>query len=314
MLNILFILLKIVGIILLLFLLMIIVILTVPVRYSFEMEKKETAPFCGQCRVTWLMSILYLKVSYIDKVLDYRIRVFGLQIAGNQDDFVKKKEEKRKRKEEKEKKKAEQQTENADVNQPESENNIETDNRLPAKEDTGEITELNLEQEMESEKAGSSDGKSTAAKEEEGQKEKPSREKIPLKKRVENIKNKVVALKENSAHLKELMESWHISQLLQLAKKTIGSLLRHVLPRKLKGWIRFGFDDPANTGMVSGVAAVFYPAYQKTFVLQPDFQEKCFEGNCRGRGRIRLGYLLYIGITLLLDKNIRRLIKQIIQS
>ncbi|MFR3345941.1 MAG: hypothetical protein ACLTS6_19510 [Anaerobutyricum sp.] len=49
-------------------------------------------------RVTWLCWLFYFKASYIEKVFDYRIRILGYQIAGNQQEFLEKQKEKDRKK------------------------------------------------------------------------------------------------------------------------------------------------------------------------------------------------------------------------
>ena len=48
-------------------------------------------------RVTWLFWLFYFKTSYIEKVFDYRIRILGYQIAGNQQNFLKNRKNGKKR-------------------------------------------------------------------------------------------------------------------------------------------------------------------------------------------------------------------------
>ena len=82
---------KIIGIILALVLGLLVLVLAAPVRYSFRFHTDENAPPGGQVKVTWLLHILYVRASYIDKMLDYRVRIFGYQIMGNQKEFLEKK-------------------------------------------------------------------------------------------------------------------------------------------------------------------------------------------------------------------------------
>ena len=92
MLYVLLILLKIIGILLALAIGLIILILAMPIRYSFRFNIDEDTFPGGQVKVTWLLAILYIKASYIDKVFDYRVRIFGYQILGNQKEFLEKKQ------------------------------------------------------------------------------------------------------------------------------------------------------------------------------------------------------------------------------
>ena len=93
MLYVLLLLLKILGILLLLFIGLVLLVLLTPIQYSFELEKEEQREPKFMVRVTWLFWLFYFKTSYIEKVFDYRIRILGYQIAGNQPEFLEKQKE-----------------------------------------------------------------------------------------------------------------------------------------------------------------------------------------------------------------------------
>ena len=96
MLYVLLLLLKILGILLLLLIGLVLLVLLTPIRYSFELEKEEQKEPKFMVRVTWLFWLFYFKTSYIEKVFDYRIRILGYQIAGNQPEFLEKQKERQK--------------------------------------------------------------------------------------------------------------------------------------------------------------------------------------------------------------------------
>ena len=98
MLYVLLVLLKIIGILLALAVGLIVLVLAAPIRYSFRFRMDEDTPPGGQIKVTWLFCIFYLKASYIDKMFDYRVRIFGHQIFGNQEEFLERKRKKKERK------------------------------------------------------------------------------------------------------------------------------------------------------------------------------------------------------------------------
>uniref|UniRef100_UPI0032615EEC DUF2953 domain-containing protein n=1 Tax=Clostridium sp. NkU-1 TaxID=1095009 RepID=UPI0032615EEC len=85
-------------------------------------------------------------------------------------------------------------------------------------------------------------------------------------------------------------------------------LIRHILPRRGKGNITFGFEDPYLTGQVLTYASVIYPLCHKHLNLYPVFDRK-FTAEGRFRGRIRTGTVLFIGSRMLLNQNFRRLLK-----
>lgn len=324
MLHLLLILLKIIGIILALMLCLIFLILVIPIRYSFQMEKKEMESFQGRIRVTWFFALLYVKVSYIESVFDYRVRIAGYQILGNQESFLKRKEEKQKRKQEKQEKKDEKQR-LKDEKQKEKQNQKEelTVQALPKSAEKSDSDDDIITTKYEAERSDAQKKENTEKtalknspekKSSEGKqgKEKPEKKKnffAKIKKTVHSAGEKISSLKENVNSFKDLYVEYHGGELLLLAKESIIKLVRHILPRRLKGSLRFGFDDPAATGILTGAAAIFYPKYQKHFQLEPDFQESCVEADCEGGGRIRPGFFLILVIRLALKPDVRKCIK-----
>ncbi len=91
----------------------------------------------------------------------------------------------------------------------------------------------------------------------------------------------------------------------------IKKILKHILPYKVKGFVRFGLDDPCNTGYLLGVLSLVYPIYANKIQIIPDFQEEVLEGQVDAKGRIRAFTLLIIGIKLILDDNFKKLLKNV---
>ena len=98
---------------------------------------------------------------------------------------------------------------------------------------------------------------------------------------------------------------------LRLLWKQVKKLFRHILPRKLNGRVRFGFDDPATTGQILTYVSPFYGLYAKTLKLEPVFDEKVTEGELHVKGHIRVATLLWIVIRVFLNKNFRLLLKKV---
>ena len=123
---------------------------------------------------------------------------------------------------------------------------------------------------------------------------------------------KLTQLLDKVKEVKSTYDEYHGEALIRKAFTLLGKVLKHVRPRRLTGYLKFGMDDPAVTGYITGALAVFYPVYRSNFTVEPVFYEKCLSVNCRGSGRIRPIYFIYLGIWLILDKNVRRLIKLVI--
>ncbi len=93
-------------------------------------------------------------------------------------------------------------------------------------------------------------------------------------------------------------------------KTQLFALLKHILPRKLRGYVRLGFDDPATTGQVLTYISPFYGLYGKHFQVIPVFEEKILEGEADMKGRIRVFTLVVIAVKVVMDKNFRMLLKR----
>ncbi len=95
----------------------------------------------------------------------------------------------------------------------------------------------------------------------------------------------------------------------QYGFRSIKGLLRHVRPRKVRAYIEFGTGDPCSTGQILGVAAAFMGIYKNSVQIIPDFEEEVLKGNFYCRGRVQTIILLIIGVKLILNRDIKNLIK-----
>lgn len=127
---------------------------------------------------------------------------------------------------------------------------------------------------------------------------KPAEVADKVKVRIDNAKKKIDRLK----------KFWNMSCTVKTRaylKKYIISLFRHIGPRRIKGHVHYGFDEPYKTGQVTGYLSLMPFVYQKGFSLEPDFYNKVIEGNIMIKGRIRLGYILRIALNINIWKTIR---------
>jgi len=82
----------------------------------------------------------------------------------------------------------------------------------------------------------------------------------------------------------------------------VKKIIVHVLPRKISGYFKFGFEDPSVTGQVLEILAVFYPLYKDDFKIIPMFYDEIIEVDISFKGRLRILYAAYIGLLLWLNK------------
>lgn len=95
----------------------------------------------------------------------------------------------------------------------------------------------------------------------------------------------------------------------KIVKAEIGSLAGHLRPRRIKGFVRFGFEDPYRTGQVLAVLGILYPFYGENVEIYPDFEKKILEGDLYIKGHIRMVNLVVLLWHLFFNRYIRKTYK-----
>lgn len=259
MLHILFLILKIIGIILLVILGIALIfvgtVLFVPVRYRLKAETTNGLKGLRlEAKATWLFHLISAYAVYRNEELEWQARIAWKKLN------VEEKEPVRKEK----------------VQGIKSENN--------SKDDSKKQTVQELPKEA-----------------------KPKREKKPKEKVnwLEKIKCTIQKFCDKMKKIKEFItDEVHLQALLCL-KNELVMFLRKIKPDKLKGYLRFGLDDPYNTGRVLAVLSILYPFYGENIEIYPEFEKEILEGDIWMKGRIHLIHLVTIVCRLYFDKNIK---------
>ncbi len=124
--------------------------------------------------------------------------------------------------------------------------------------------------------------------------------------RIENIEKKTDAFIEKKDLAEKLLASDYIQKTIEFSKRMLHSIVSHILPRKLKGYILFGLGDPAMTGKILGYSSMLYPLYGDKLEVIPDFTKSVIEGELKMKGHIQLGIFVMWIMKGLLDKNVRK--------
>jgi len=114
----------------------------------------------------------------------------------------------------------------------------------------------------------------------------------------QKIDSKIGKLKKNIDKFKRFWNLKCTVKTRKYLKKYLIGLIKHIGPRKVKGYIRYGFGDPCKTGQVTGYLSLLPFVYSKHFSLQPDFYEKIIDTEMLIKGRIRLGYIIRIVLNI----------------
>jgi hypothetical protein len=273
--------LKIIGIVILaiiaLALLIILMVLFIPVRYKGKVYFKEVPDIA--LSVTWFFKFLSLNITYKDG-LDIIGKVGWLfKVYSNHDDTD--------TKEETEEYKSEVEETLDTVNENKKED-ISVDNTNKA----NVITEENLEAE----------NKIKALDKQEKKQSKKKKSKSNKKKSTAKKESKLDKLINKAKDIHYLLTEEENKKTLLLMLEKIKNLLVHILPKRIVGFFKFGFDDPSTTGQVLEAVAIFYPLYRDDFKIVPMFYDEIIEVDISFKGRLRVFYALYIGLILWLNK------------
>ena len=133
--------------------------------------------------------------------------------------------------------------------------------------------------------------------------------------RIRNIFTKLVQafrkIKDLLAVYTKLRDSGTIARLLQVAGKHGMPIIKHILPRRIRGEVIFGTGDPCSTGEALGAIAAVYPFLPKELTLIPDFEEAVLEADVTFKGHITIAVILYHVIRLILNKDVKKMMKMI---
>ena len=276
--------LKIIGIVILaiiaLALLIILMVLFIPVRYKGKVYFKEVPDI--SLSVTWFFKFLSLNITYKDG-LDIIGKVGWLfKVYSNHDDDTDTNEEIEDYKSEV--------REIVDTVNENKEEDISVDNTNKANVISEKKEKLEAEKKI---KALDKQEKKQSKK----KKSKSNKKKSTAKK--ESKLDKLINKAKDIHYL--LTEEENKKTLLLMLEKT-KNLLVHILPKRIVGFFKFGFDDPSTTGQVLEAVAIFYPLYRDDFKIVPMFYDEIIEVDISFKGRLRVFYALYIGLILWLNK------------
>lgn len=163
-------------------------------------------------------------------------------------------------------------------------------------------------------------GKKAKRKKEKKQKSKKTKKKFNIFAKIEEIKEKIdakwTAFKEDFLSLNNKKEAVlkfinaegtadGIFYLLTQSK----ILVKMILPKKIKGWLRFGTGDVYTEGQYLTYLCFVYPLYAGKFDILPEWDEEVIEVDASFSGKIRMFAMLLIGLKLLFSKKVKALLR-----
>ena len=278
--------LKVIGIIILaliaLALLIVLMVLFIPVRYRGKIYFKKTPDI--DLSVTWFFKFLNISLKFKNE-LDISAKVaWVFTVFSNKEDS---KDEQKVKSDNKDtfEKETEEKSLSKKENSEEKSASLKGDNIKEHKTDTENIPPVKADELNKQEK------KHTKAVKKAKDKKKDKKNKSLPEKILEKAKDihYIITNDENKLIFMKMLEK-------------VKKIIVHVLPRKISGYFKFGFEDPSVTGQVLEILAVFYPLYKDDFKIIPMFYDEIIEVDISFKGRLRILYAAYIGLLLWLNK------------
>lgn len=299
MLQIFFLILKIIGIILAavlgLAILLLLLVLFVPVRYRAYGVKKE-----GECRaeakISWLLHLISVPVAFREGELSAKIKILGITLMDLTDSG------------------------SFEEAEPVPEPAERTEEQKTAQSGERQAQEHPVEKQAAPER--------TSQKKEELEEEEEEKNGIfsrflqflrmiwkffaGIPRKLKNLKctfrrfcGKIKRMARKYRAAKEFALDERTKAAVRLVLEQAKIFARQALPRKICGEVRFGTSDPALTGQILGIAGIFYPLFMDNVKVDPDFEQTILEGELFLKGRLRILSAVRIAWRLFRDKNVR---------
>lgn len=295
--------------------------LLAPLRYQVRGERSKEK-WSVQGSVSWLFHAVYIKGSFDGSSPKYECYLLGLplfRLKGWLDQKRSKKPGKKRKKDAGhpyhpmgENVPGKDKSASQDKPEPETKENqksiqkSEPKKNLPPKSESA--TGKNLQSTPES-----------AARVRESQPKKPhskgiwNRIKETIKK-VVNLPRKIYfTIKEDCGKIskwKSILQSEDVRWLKNMGINKTKAAIGHIRPRRVRGEVLFGFEDPSHTGELLGFLGILYPRLPRKLTLIPNFTEAVLEGWLEARGRLYGIFFLVQLLQVLFDGKTIKTVKK----
>lgn len=305
--NVLFIILKIIGILLLVILLLALLILFHPAYYKINAEIEEEVSIKGH--VWWLFHILRLEFEIEDSRQEVWLRIFGhkKELQPGAEDETAPEDEGDGQSAEHDDAKSAEQSQTA-----ESDSAKSTEQSQTAKYDGVRLVEQSPTEKCGVEAAGQTvrEDKSRKKKTQHRESDTENRRNKPGKEdKLSKWKSKYRNFTTFAKFLKKEISDERNRKAVSHIWQEFLYLLKHLKPKYMKGDISFSTGDPAATGEVTGALSLLPVIYRYDVQIYPDFlsEEMYVRGSLALKGHMALFHVIAIVIRGIKDKNIKRL-------
>ncbi len=130
-----------------------------------------------------------------------------------------------------------------------------------------------------------------------------------IKFKVDEICDKIKRARSEIRYYRNVYNSNEAKNAVYVIKKRLMRILKKVMPGRAHAEITFGFDSPDLTGKVFGIYTLFAKRFDRTSKVVPNFERKIFEGEIFCKGHFNVWCILWNGLMIILNKNVRKIYK-----
>lgn len=143
-----------------------------------------------------------------------------------------------------------------------------------------------------------------------------------ISEKIENIADKIKytfkkicdtisKIKDNIEYYIQLFQRERTKRAIEKIKKRLLRILKNLKPKKFQLNLHLGFDNPELMGKIMAVNGILYPLHLGKIAIVPEFENEIIEGNCEIKGCVSIYVYVWTAIVVLLDKDIKLLIKRL---
>lgn len=291
-----------IAIVLGLLLLILLSILFVAIKYKAEgCFDSKSMDGNAKISISWFFKAISVHMWFEEKKAHYYVRIFGLKLINS------------------DKKKADEETSADEVHeelqefgQPESitenektkEENIENE-KNPDEKTKEEFMDEKTVENTKAEETVKEDTKESV------QTQKKVKRKKKHTKKIQSIMDKLKALNDKKNEYVEFLTTPESKQAVRYVKEILFKVLRHVSPKKVRGEISYGLEDPETTAKIYGILCVFFIRGMDKVVIDAhmsDVDKAFVNGKLKLGGRIRIVVFLIAAVKIYRNRRIKEFI------
>ena len=128
-----------------------------------------------------------------------------------------------------------------------------------------------------------------------------------LSDKYESIRDRYEKIRKDIRFWDRMIHDCRNKNAVTIIKTQVLRLLKKIAPRRVKGFVHFGFDDPATTGQILMYLSMLYPILPRKLKIDPGFEDTLIYGNIDIKGRLSLITPAICFLKIYFNKDCRRM-------